>query len=328
MAVAEKTTVDMPQRSAHQRMLISSSLAALYVIASFGLVFMGLPLLWRALDLTQIFNEFLADSLLVLVTLPTIFGLIVLGLRLEGPNPQRGTRAGAAYICLSLLVGFLLATVDSALWNAIGLAVLVGAGVLLFQPGFTAWLCHLEDAGWFHATTFKPSQGLRVRRASAAALVILVLFGIYTAIKHGSLETGRRWILRPLFDGPAALATDPWIVNLPFSNEQFVFLWQISLTVPILVFVLSVWIAWRVINWPTFADFLIATEAEMNKVSWTTRKRLYQDTIVVLVTVVLFTLFLFVVDILWIKILNNPIVDVLKHNPEELQRKSKEGVQY
>ena len=32
-------------------------------------------------------------------------------------------------------------------------------------------------------------------------------------------------------------------------------------------------------------DFLIATEAEMNKVSWTTRKRLVKDTIVVLVTV-------------------------------------------
>ena len=41
----------------------------------------------------------------------------------------------------------------------------------------------------------------------------------------------------------------------------------------------------------------IATEAEINKVSWTTRKRLIQDTTVVLVTVFLFTLFLFVVDI-------------------------------
>ena len=50
------------------------------------------------------------------------------------------------------------------------------------------------------------------------------------------------------------------------------------------------WRAWRgMVNFPAFADFLIATEAEMNKVSWTTRKRLVQDTIVVLTTVVLMT---------------------------------------
>ncbi|MCS7045428.1 MAG: preprotein translocase subunit SecE, partial [Gemmataceae bacterium] len=58
------------------------------------------------------------------------------------------------------------------------------------------------------------------------------------------------------------------------------------------------------VNWPSFADFLIATEAEMNKVSWTTRRRLVQDTIVVLVTVFLMTAFLFVVDVVWIKVLS------------------------
>ena len=65
-------------------------------------------------------------------------------------------------------------------------------------------------------------------------------------------------------------------------------------------------------NFPGFADFLIATEAEMNKVSWTTRKRLIQDTVVVLVTVFLLTLFLFVVDILWFKILSAPRIGVIR----------------
>jgi preprotein translocase SecE subunit len=88
------------------------------------------------------------------------------------------------------------------------------------------------------------------------------------------------------------------------------------------------WISWRIVNWPVFADFLIATEAEMNKVSWTTRKRLYQDTIVVLVTVVLFTLFLFVVDILWIKILSNPVLRVLDINPLEERAKQNAPTQW
>jgi preprotein translocase SecE subunit len=62
--------------------------------------------------------------------------------------------------------------------------------------------------------------------------------------------------------------------------------------------------AWRVVNFPVFADFLIATEAELNKVSWTTGKRLRQDTVVVLTTVVLLTITLLVFDWFWYKALS------------------------
>jgi len=71
-------------------------------------------------------------------------------------------------------------------------------------------------------------------------------------------------------------------------------------------------VAWRVVNWPVFADFLIATEAELNKVSWTTRKRLVQDTIVVLMTLVLMAVFLFVVDVAWGRILSWRPIGVLQ----------------
>ena len=79
---------------------------------------------------------------------------------------------------------------------------------------------------------------------------------------------------------------------------------------------------------PTFADFLIATEAEMNKVSWTNRKRLVQDTVVVLVTVFLFTMFLFVVDILWIRILSAPYIEVLLYDPREKQQQQQETAKW
>ncbi len=52
-------------------------------------------------------------------------------------------------------------------------------------------------------------------------------------------------------------------------------------------------------QYPNFADFLIATEAEMNKVSWTTREDLTRATIVVLVTVFLLATYLFGVDLVW-----------------------------
>src|SRR5439155_21884504 len=101
-------------------------------------------------------------------------------------------------------------------------------------------------------------------------------------------------------------------------------MFKVHLVIPLILAVGLVWFAWRVVNWPGFADFLIATEAEMNKVSWTTRKRLVQDTIVVLVTVFLLTAFLFVVDIIWIKVLSNPWFQVLHVDLKAEQQKQQE----
>ena len=56
------------------------------------------------------------------------------------------------------------------------------------------------------------------------------------------------------------------------------------------------WLVFRIIHFPPFAEFLIATEAEMNKVSWTNKDDLIRATTVVLMTVVLMAVFLFVVD--------------------------------
>src|SRR5437763_13756516 len=64
----------------------------------------------------------------------------------------------------------------------------------------------------------------------------------------------------------------------------------VRFTVPLLLLLLTIWLAWRVVNLPTFGDFLIATEAELNKVSWTTPPRLWQATLVVLTTMLLLAL--------------------------------------
>jgi preprotein translocase SecE subunit len=105
---------------------------------------------------------------------------------------------------------------------------------------------------------------------------------------------------------------------VPFSNYEVTVLGDLRFTVPLLLAAGGLWIAYRVVNFPTFADFLIATEAEINKVSWTTRKRLVQDTIVVLTTVILLTVFLFVVDLLWAKVLT--LVGVLRAESGDTQK--------
>jgi len=76
------------------------------------------------------------------------------------------------------------------------------------------------------------------------------------------------------------------------------------------------WIIWRIVQYPPFADFLIATEAEMNKVSWTSRDDLYRATVVVLCSMFFLAFYLFAVDYLWSWLLQ--IIGVLKFSGESL----------
>ena len=80
--------------------------------------------------------------------------------------------------------------------------------------------------------------------------------------------------------------------------------------VPVLVGVALGWLIFRLVEYPPFVEFLIATEAEMNKVSWTSRDDLYRATTVVLATVFLMATFLFGVDWLWSTLLQ--LLGVLK----------------
>jgi len=59
------------------------------------------------------------------------------------------------------------------------------------------------------------------------------------------------------------------------------------------------WFGFRVVNWPRFADFLIAVEAEMAKVSWPGKTELVRASIVVIFTIFFLAMILFVFDIAW-----------------------------
>jgi preprotein translocase SecE subunit len=98
----------------------------------------------------------------------------------------------------------------------------------------------------------------------------------------------------------------------PLMYRSLTLLPALQFTVPLLLAAAALWLAWRIVNVPAFADFLIATEAEVNKVSWTTQRRLVQDTIVVLVTVVLMAFYLFSMDVVWKSVLSWPPIGVLK----------------
>jgi preprotein translocase subunit SecE len=69
--------------------------------------------------------------------------------------------------------------------------------------------------------------------------------------------------------------------------------------VPVAVVAVLTFLMFWIVNRPKSADFLIATEGEMKKVSWSSRKEIIGSTKVVIVTTFLMAGILFFVDILF-----------------------------
>jgi len=58
-------------------------------------------------------------------------------------------------------------------------------------------------------------------------------------------------------------------------------------------------LAWRLINKPNNAEFLIATDSEMKKVTWTSRKQLWGSTKVVILFMLFIAASLFIIDLVF-----------------------------
>ncbi len=115
---------------------------------------------------------------------------------------------------------------------------------------------------------YKPSQGRLVRQLTGIAVGILLLLIAYE------------------------LATLNFVVDW-LGNGHYLLLLALGC--------LAVWVAFRLVNYPRFADFLIAVEAEMNKVSWPGRQELMRASIVVMAVIFLLAVVLYGFDLFWTK---------------------------
>jgi preprotein translocase SecE subunit len=334
--------------SPHKQLGLCSLVGAAYVLFSVIFVFGGLPAIWdHMLGISEavaageepVLNPFLSGALLFLVMIGVAVLLWYVGRELERSHRQHGLRAGVFFGALAITLvlwlvtklGNMMTTGDELNPISVGFVGLLLVGLLLGlfwlfrQPGFARWLGRVEDAGWFHAISYKGNQGVRVRRGTIVGLLTVGLCGVYSLVTSRLLGSSFRGNIDWLWEIPftrAAPAED-------FSTYVYIpVIYNVPVVVPILLSAAILWFCWRVVNWPTFGDFLIATEAEINKVSWTTRRRLVQDTIVVLVTVFLMTAFLFIVDILWIKVLTHPWVSVLQVDIKSEFQKQQEKTQW
>lgn len=117
------------------------------------------------------------------------------------------------------------------------------------------------------ASFYKRNQGRIVRQATCLAIWVIVALGC--------------WRLYQTLLG--RFPDNGWL----------------EVAIPGGILVVGGWIGFRLVNWPRFADFLIAVEAEMNKVSWPAKSELVRASIVVIFTIFFLAMVLFLFDIAW-----------------------------
>lgn len=264
------------------KLLAASAVGAAFILAGVGLAGYGVPTLFRGVNLA---NGFITAFLRVALQLAAIGGLAFLGGKIAGANPPKGVRGGIFLIISAVATLFFL--VRAAAFNfgdifgaVVAAALVFGLVRLITGRRGIAWMHALEEQGWFHTNSYKRSQGRKMRQYTLVGIAGIGLSGTW-ALMHSDLLAG------------------DLVYRMPFGLPNLAVLTDAQFAVPLLLALAVLWVAWRAVNIPAFADFLIATEAEMNKVSWSSRKRLVQDTIVVLVTTLLLTLFLLVIDLFW-----------------------------
>ena len=136
----------------------------------------------------------------------------------------------------------------------------------------------------FSTNLYQWKQGRVLRRSTAGAIVltfVLASQALYHSVLYDMGSTG---------------SVAPF---LPAMFRQ----WPLGYWVVGLINLIGLWVAFRAVNYPECAAFLIDVESEMSKVTWPSWAELQRATIVVLGTMFIFSMLLFGYDIAWQKVL-------------------------
>ena len=115
----------------------------------------------------------------------------------------------------------------------------------------------------FHVGLYKPTQGRITRQVTCASAWVVILLAAFS-------------LYQTLYDA------GEWQYIAPFA-----------------LLVVGFWAAYRTVNYAKFADFLIAVEAEMNKVSWPSWGELVRSSLVVIFVIFFLAMILFGYDMVW-----------------------------
>jgi preprotein translocase subunit SecE len=118
----------------------------------------------------------------------------------------------------------------------------------------------------FRFDLYKRSQGKIARQVTFAALAIII--GLAA------------WCLNDYYTGKMSGPTGRYVA-------------------PLAVLFGGLWASFRLVQLPSFADFLISVEAEMNKVSWPSWTELFRASMVVILMIFILAAVLFFYDFAW-----------------------------
>ena len=133
-------------------------------------------------------------------------------------------------------------------------------------------------AGIFTASRYKRNQGKVARQATFFAILAVFAVGAWTMSDGATREFGEYFVPPQMRD-----AINPEIVA--------------KYVLPAAIAALGAWVAFRIVNIPRFAEFLISVENEMGKVSWPSRQELFRASMVVIVVIFLLTAILLGYDL-------------------------------
>ena len=156
------------------------------------------------------------------------------------------------------------------------------------RPDYAGPAPRAAGSGFF--TIYKKGQGYWTRMGTAAAALLL-----------GALTAYNVYVYLPVL-----IHFDTTVAGQARARN-------IAMGVAVGFFAAFAFFAWRMMNKPSNADFLIATDSEMKKVNWTSRKDLIGSTKVVIVFMFLIAMILFLVDIVFSYFFY--LIGVLRHSP-------------
>lgn len=135
-----------------------------------------------------------------------------------------------------------------------------------------------SGAGWsgffpelFRFGLYKPNQGRVVRQVTFISVALIALLAGVELVRSG------------------------WLSRMTGGDYS-------GYVGGLVIAAIGSWLAYRLVNYSLFADFLIAVEAEMNKVSWPPRRELWNASLVVMFVIFAMAASLFLFDIIWTRI--------------------------
>ena len=123
---------------------------------------------------------------------------------------------------------------------------------------------------------YKRQQGRVTRQVTFAAVSLALGLGVWRLAQ-----------VLPLWLGGDASSL--------FDDE----LGLVRFLVPGLLMAAGIWLAFRIVQTPAVADFLIAVETEMTKVSWPSRDEVMRSSIVIIFLIFILAGILAVYDLFW-----------------------------